>query len=368
MRHQGIRVPGDSIPYQEEFLQYATQSIHLSKHGHLLLWHTGHTTAIENMTKKYDIHPDFSRLPVITIRFGPVLLWFLNTLSKLQCFFVKRKLDLTVRDVSLPRPDGSQLKLFTMTPRDLAAPAPALIYYHGGGFGITYSSLHLRNCERYAKEAGCIVVFVDYHLAPRHPFPDGFNDCYTALEWALRSAGELGIDVNRIAVGGDSAGGALAAGVAQKARDEALVTLCAQLLVYPVLDNTCSTPSATEFTDVPLWNAKSNRHMWSMYLSRYPGEVAPPYAAPGHGQLHNLPLSYVETAQFDPLRDEGLQHIHDLKAQGIEVVTNETQQTVHGYDANARSEIAIRSVQERIAFLQRAFSQTSPSQGGDHPG
>ncbi len=311
------------------------------------------------MSKKYNIHPDFARFPVITLKFGAPLLWFINTLMKLQCFFVKHSLKLDIKDHAIPRADGSRLKVFSMTPRGLAKPAPALIYYHGGGFGITFSSLHLHNCERYANEAGCVVVFVEYRLGPKHPFPAGFDDCYATLQWLVQNAGNLGIDTSRIAVGGDSAGDALAAGVAQKARDERLVPLCAQLLVYPVLDNTCSTASATDFIDVPLWSAKSNRHMWNMYLSRYPGGETPPYAAPGHGRLQDLPLSYVETAEFDPLRDEGLKHISDLQEQGVEVVVNETRQTIHGYDANAKSDIARRSVLQRIAFLQQSFTQNA---------
>lgn len=308
------------------------------------------------MNMKYDIHPDFARFPVITLKFGALALWFINLLMKVQCFFVRRSLKLAVESHSIQRPDSSRLKIFTMTPPGLEKPAPALLYYHGGGFGITYTGLHLQNCERFALEAGCIVVFVDYRLAPKHPFPGGFDDCYTALEWVIREAGTLGIDPRRIAVGGDSAGGALAAGVAQKCRDENLVRLCGQLLIYPVLDNTCSTESATDFVDTPLWNAISNRHMWAMYLSQYPTGETPPYAAPGHGQLQNLPLSYVETAEFDPLRDEGLAHATALQQQGVEVVINETKQTVHGYDGMAKSGIAKRSMLDRIEFLKKSFA------------
>ena len=205
------------------------------------------------MSKKYNIHPDFARFPKITLKFGALQLWLINRLLKLQCFFVKRSLKLAVEDHTIARADGSRLKVFSMTPIGLTTPAPALVYYHGGGFGLTFSTAHLQTCQRYANEAGCMVIFVEYRLMPRHPFPAGFDDSYATLEWLIQKADDLGIDTNRIAVGGDSAGGALAAGVAQKSRDEGLAPLCAQLLVYPVLDNTCSTPSATDFVDVPLW-------------------------------------------------------------------------------------------------------------------
>jgi len=308
------------------------------------------------MSDNYDIHPDFARFPVITFKFHRLTLWLINRLTGLQCAWVRRRLQLDVTEHLLPRSDGSRLKVLAMRPDNLPAPAPALVYYHGGAFAITYASLHLKNCERYAREAGCCVIFVDYRLAPQHPFPAGFDDCYRALEWVVNAAGQLGIDPDRIAVGGDSAGGALAAGVAQKARDQNLVTLRGQMLVYPVLDHTCSTDSATQFVDVPLWNAISNRNMWRMYLSATPGSGPPPYAAPGHGQLHNLPACYVETAEFDPLRDEGLRYVEHLKRAGVEVQVHSTQRTVHGYDAVARNDIARQSLLARIHFLREALT------------
>jgi len=308
---------------------------------------------------KYDIHPDFARFPVFTLRFRTLTLWFINFLTSMQCAFVRPRLRLAVTNHHLPRPDGSRLKVFSMKPKGIAKPAPALVYYHGGAFALTYAGLHLKNCERYAREAGCIVIFVDYRLAPRFPFPAGFDDCYHSLRWVVDNAGNLGIDPERIAVGGDSAGGALAAGVAQRARDEGLVKLCGQMLVYPVLDNTCSTPSATDFVDTPLWNAVSNRNMWNMYLHPYPIGTALPYAAPGLGALRGLPLSYVETAEFDPLRDEGLRYIEKLRQAGIAVQVNETKRTVHGYDASAGSDIARQSMLERINFLNEAFKPGS---------
>lgn len=308
------------------------------------------------MKTKYDIHPDFSRFPVITFNFNALLMSLINGFMALQRALAKRKFALDVRHHLVESSDGSRFKVLVMTPHGLQQPAPALLYYHGGAFAMSYASMHLESCERYANEAGCVVLFVDYRLGPRHPFPCGFDDSYAALEWAVRETANLGIDVNRIAVGGDSAGGALAAGVAQRARDQQLVALCAQLLIYPVLDNTCSTLSATDFVDVPLWNAISNRRMWEMYLRRYPAGATPPYAAPGLGDLHNLPRSYVETAEFDPLRDEGRNYVTALQAAGVAVVSNDTRQTIHGYDGNAASEIAKKSVQQRIQFLATAFA------------
>jgi len=311
------------------------------------------------MPSKYNIHPDFAKFPSFTFRFSPLIMWLINVLMKVQRKFTRRERALVSKTHTLASADGSRFDVIVMTPHNLQKPAPALLYFHGGAFAMTYANMHLDSCERYANEAGCVVVFVDYRLGPKYPFPSGFDDCYAALAWVLRKAGQLGVDSARIAVGGDSAGGALAAGVAQKARDEQLVALCGQLLIYPVTDSTCSTPSATEFVDVPLWNAISNRRMWAMYLSRYRQGDLPPYAAPGLGQLQNLPVSYVETAEFDPLRDEGRNYIDALRAQGIEVIANETRQTIHGYDSVDSNPITQDSMQQRIRFLQRAFTPSA---------
>ena len=185
---------------------------------------------------------------------------------------------------------------------------------------------------------------------------DGFDDCYAALNWVVENAARLGVDRTRIAVGGDSAGGALAAGVAQKCRDEQLTRLCGQLLIYPVLDHRCSTKSATDFVDVPVWNAISNRRMWAMYLKRVTAVDLPAYAAPGLGDANGLPRTYIETAEFDPLRDEGLNYAKRLAACGNSPTLNETCGTIHGYDAIAKNEIAIASMQKRIVFLKSAFA------------
>jgi len=318
--------------------------------------------------KKYAIHEDFEKFPVMNIKFSPLVIGALNTLIKVTRVLQKRSFDLEVVEHKIKGKGGHDIKVIVMTPGNTASDvsadtaghtasrAPVLIYYHGGGFAMTYASLHLESAERYAKETGCVCVFVSYRLAMKHPFPAGFDDAYSALEWVVEKADQLGIDPARIAVGGDSAGGALAAGVAQKCRDEKLATLCGQLLIYPVLDNRCNTVSATEFVDVPLWNAVSNRRMWDMYLQGCPTGDAPAYAAPGLGDANNLAPAYIETAEFDPLRDEALNYAQLLSASGNPPVMNETSGTIHGYDGSAKNATAVASMQKRIEFLQSAFS------------
>ena len=304
----------------------------------------------------YPIHSDFKKFPVINIKFNTLVIGALNLMLRVTRGLQKRSFNLRIDKAQAISSDNTPVNLIVMTPHDVKPDAPVLVYYHGGGFAMTYSSLHLGNAEHYANETGCVTVFVQYRLGPKDPFPCGFNDAYAALEWVVNHAEKLGVDVGRIAVGGDSAGGALAAGVAQKARDQKLVDICGQLLIYPVMDSRCSTPSATDFVDTPLWNAISNRAMWEMYLSAYPAGELPPYAAPGQGDLSKAPTTYIETAEFDPLRDEALAYVEALIALDNHPVVHQTQGTIHGYDGNAASEISQTSVKKRLDFLHQIFN------------
>jgi acetyl esterase/lipase len=307
-------------------------------------------------SNKYAIHSDFAKIPSVNLRYSPLIVAILNAISRLVRFFQKRRFDLTVTPHVIESGTGQAVDVKVLTPHNIKPNAPALVYYHGGGFALTYAAVHLKSAERYANEAGCIVVFVCYRLAMKHPFPAGFDDCYAALQWVADNAAELGIDRERVAVGGDSAGGALAAGVAQKCRDESLLPLRGQLLIYPVLDSRCVTPSAQEFTDVPLWNAVSNRRMWDMYLRSVDRQSPPAYAAPGLGDATGLPATYIETAEFDPLRDEALNYGKALRDSGNDPVMNETLGTIHGYDGVGDSEIAKASMTQRVAFLRSVFA------------
>jgi len=316
--------------------------------------------------RKYPLHPDFDKLPVFNIRFNRVAVGLLNLLIRLTRGLARGRSEIVAEKAALTRPDGTDCNVLLFRPGD-GGGRPALLYYHGGAFALTWGGIHLGNAAAYARGSGCVTVFVDYRLGPKYPFPHGFNDCYRALEWTVERAGELGIDPQRIAVAGDSAGGALAVAVAQKARDTGLASLCGQMLIYPVIDNECRTASALEFVDTPMWTGLSNRRMWEMYLRDYPDEL-PPYAVPGKGGVRGLPATYIETAEYDPLRDEAIAFAEALRGRGnASVVINATQGTVHGYDAVAGSAVVQDSMRQRIAFLQRVFArrndETVPGSG-----
>lgn len=304
---------------------------------------------------KYSVHPDFAKLPSLTLTFGRFSTLVINAVIACMRMYQLPFWWCRARRYTIKSTDESTFNIFVFAPENLPAKAPALIYYHGGAFALTYTREHLHYALRYAREANCYVIFPDYRLGPVDPFPHGFNDCYATLLWVRENAERLGIDPQRIAVGGDSAGGALAASVSQKNRDKGDIRLCGQMLVYPVADYECRTQSAREFGDTLQWDSRSNANMWKMYLRDFKG-VVPAYASPVHGDLHALPPAYVETAEYDPLHDEGIHYAHALQDHGCEVNINETFGTVHGFDHVKDSAITRAAVDARIGFLKQIFA------------
>lgn len=310
---------------------------------------------------KYAIHADFLHFPTINLSYRPLVVALLNMLLRIERRLRRFNLLRRARTHRVATPDGHNLKLLQFTP--VAAPGgplPAVIYLHGGAYVLTYASTHVYAVDHYANEVGCAVFLVDYRLAHRHPFPVGFDDCHTALSWVLDHAAELGVDPTRVAVMGDSAGGGLAAAMAQRASDDQGPALRGQVLIYPTLDHRCQTPSATLFTDTPLWNGVSNRGMWECYLRAHQDASLPPYASPGNREnLANLPPAYVETAEFDPLRDEAIQYAQRLQAASVPVELVQTQATVHGFDSVFSSEITRGAMRQRCDFLRTVLSAES---------
>ncbi|MCX2982306.1 alpha/beta hydrolase [Halieaceae bacterium IMCC14734] len=313
------------------------------------------------MTDISNMHDDYKKVPSFTLPFGRVASWLLNLFLKFDQWRKCRNPGpgVTVEKEVLQGTDGSQFKALVMRPTDATEPLPVMLYYHGGAFSLSYASMHHLSCQRYALEANCLVVLVDYRLGPKHVFPLGFNDCFDTRQWVVDNAQRLQADASRIVVMGDSAGGAMAAGVAQRALDEGN-PVQGQVLIYPVLDCECKTTSATEFESVPVFTAESNRRMWQMYLGdRLTGNV-PEYAAAGlRADLKDLPMTYLETAQYDPLRDEGIDYAQRLLSAGVNVELNSTQGTVHGYELAADNPVVADSMLRRIAALRRLFAASA---------
>ncbi|MEE2678658.1 MAG: alpha/beta hydrolase [Myxococcota bacterium] len=315
------------------------------------------------MGEPYALAPEFVSQPKITMPSNRLLLRGINLLVRLQRRGFAWSDDVAVHTHRVPGADGNTVPVFEIAPKDLSGTAPALVDFHGGGFFFTYAGLHLTAAARYAVEGRCRVFFPDYRLSTRNPFPAPFDDCYATLTWIHANADRLGVDPQRVGLIGDSAGGALAAGVAQKALDRNENPICAQILIYPVTDHETKTESARKFTDTPFWKTASNRVMWSVYLrgsehlasgGRVP---VPAYAAPLHREdFAGLPPAWIEVAEFDPLRDEGRDYAAALEASGVPVALHEVKGGIHGYDLVADSPTAEAIFGERLAAIRRFFA------------
>ncbi len=259
-----------------------------------------------------------------------------------------------VSDRTIPGPAGElPVRIYTPEGENL----PAVVFYHGGGWvigDIEYADIA---CRTIANNTPAVVISVDYRLAPEHKFPAPVDDCYAALEWTAANASSLGVDANRIAVGGDSAGGNLAAAVAIRARDENGPKIAHQLLVYPVTDHSFETPSYAENAEGYLLTKNAMVWFWDHYITG-PDDSKNPLASPLQvADAKGLPPATILTAGFDPLRDEGKAYAEKLKAAGVPVTYRNWDGMIHGFFHLA---IALDAGKEANAWaaeeLKKAFS------------
>ncbi|MEU8088838.1 alpha/beta hydrolase [Micromonospora sp. NPDC049101] len=224
-----------------------------------------------------------------------------------------------VGDRLVPGPPGAPPVAVRVYRPDADRPQPALIYLHWGGFVTGDLETVHQTCLRLADRIDAVVVNVGYRLAPEHPFPAGLEDCYAALEWLAKEGAGLGVDTGRIAVGGESAGGGLAAALALAVRDRGGPALRLQCLLFPALDDRLETVSARAFTDTPMWDRHNAQVSWRYYLGDAAGgDAVDPLAAPARADdLGGLPPAYVLACEYDPLRDEALTYAHRLIQAGV---------------------------------------------------
>ncbi len=239
----------------------------------------------------------------------------------------------TVGAVAERRIDGpaGPIRLRIYTPAS-AGPWPLLVFFHGSGFVLCSLDTHDGMCRNLCAGSDCIVVSVDYRLAPEHKFPAALDDCTDAARWAIAHAREFGADAARTVLAGDSAGGNLAAAAALRLRDEEGPPLAGQLLIYPVTDyHTPGTPSYAQNADGYGLTRATMEWFWGHYLAD-PAGAANPYAAPlKASDLRRLPPTLVQTAEYDPLRDEGELYATRLREAGVPVELSRWNGMNHGF-------------------------------------
>ena len=236
-------------------------------------------------------------------------------------------------------------------------PFGALVWFHGGGWVIGSIESHDAACRSLCVAAGCVVVSVDYRLAPETKFPGPAEDCYAATRWVHANAERIGVDGNKVAVGGDSSGGNLAAAVALMARDRGEPRLAFQLLVYPVIDRDFTTESYQANAKGYLLTRAAMVGNWQLYL-RDDADAANPYAAPLQaGDLTRLPPALVITAEFDPLRDEGEAYGRRLAEAGVAAICSRYDGMIHGFFSfSDQIDMANDAVAEAAEALKTAFA------------
>ncbi|MEQ0558468.1 alpha/beta hydrolase [Amycolatopsis sp. NEAU-NG30] len=263
------------------------------------------------------------------------------------------------RSLAVPGPEGApDVPVRVFTPSGHDGPLPGLLYIHGGGFVSGSVDQFDGEATRLAAEVGAVVVSVDYRLAPEHPFPAGVEDCYAALVWTAESASELGIDPDRLAVAGGSAGGGLAAAVTLLARDRGGPRLCFQYLDVPELDDRLDTPSMRDYHDTAMFHRRAAEFSWDAYLGegRRGGPDVSPYAAPARAEdLSGLPPAFITTCQFDPLRDEGIAYAQRLAHANVPTELVLYPGTFHGSALARDAAITKRMIADMIGALRRAL-------------
>jgi len=301
--------------------------------------------------KNYPIHPDFKKYE----KFNPPLNSFILPIMQkfMEYLFDQEKSDseIDVLKVNIPVNDGN-IRAILYSPKNIADDLSCLVYYHGGGFVLPAAPSHYHWAKEYAKRVCCKVFFVDYRLAPRYPFPTPSEDSFKAYTWLLERTQEFSIDINRIAVGGDSAGGELATVVCLMAMDNLIKIPCAQMLIYPVTAHKLETQSVIDFVDTPLCNSR-DLEKYQNYYAKDEKAGKWEYLSPlDSDKLNQMPPTYLETAEFDCLRDCGILYANKLSSLGVVTVLNQTKGTIHGYDISFESNLVKESINHRIKFLQ----------------
>jgi acetyl esterase/lipase len=235
---------------------------------------------------------------------------------------------------------------------------PALLWIHGGGYVVGSAARDDFPAKLLARDVGCVVVSVEYRLAPESPFPLPIEDCYAALKWLASHADELGVRKSRIAIGGASAGGGMAAGLALLARDRAEVDVAFQLLIYPMLDDRNTRPAGASLPDTILWTRGNNLIGWTSYLGRAPGGADTScYAAPCRAtDLSGLPAAYIAVGELDLFLDEDVEYARRLLASGVPAELHVYPGVYHGFNVfSPDTSVSRRFSAERDHVLRRAL-------------
>ncbi len=310
--------------------------------------------------RTYRVKPEFEKFKKYRLPRNVVAIAFLNLFIKISNLFVRSPKNVNVQKKYVITRDQKRIKLTVYSPLSYHGDIPCLLYFPGGGFMMGANSAHKRTSALLSEKVNCHVILVHYRLAPRHLFPTALFDAVDAFHWVYDRAKEFSVDKSKIAIGGDSSGGSIAAGVALMMRDQKGPKACLQVLIYPALDKlSADYSSRRKFDDAPVFNTRIFAYINKIvYKKGFFGLKN--YAYPLVEQSYvNLPPAYIETAEFDCLHDDGVRYASALKTAGVPSTLVETKGTFHGFDAVAKSPVTRKCMKQRIVVLKSAFSKSS---------
>ncbi len=262
------------------------------------------------------------------------------------------------KDVLIPGPENApDITARIYTPKNVKGLRPGMLWIHGGGYILGNLDADEHNVARMSLNTGCVILSTNYRLAPENPFPAPVEDCYTSLKWMVENAESLGVDKTKIAVGGGSAGGGLAAGLVIMTRDRGEIELSFQLLVYPMIDDRNITPSSHYITDLRTWDRDKNVFAWKAYLGKASesGNVSPYAAAARADDLSGLPPAYIAVGELDLFLDEDIEYAQRLLQAGVATELHVYPGATHGFDAVITASVSKRYIEERDRAIIRAM-------------
>jgi acetyl esterase/lipase len=287
---------------------------------------------------------------------------FLITMNEQMKAMTPEFPDIDVSERHVPGPVGApDVRVLVYIPKSAPRPLPALLWIHGGGYVAGDADGADVQVKTIVSTVGCAAVSVDYRLAPETPHPGPVEDCYAALKWLHANASELGVDAGRIAIGGDSAGGGLAAALGLLTRDRGEVPLAFQLLIYPMLDDrTVTTSDPHPYTGEYIWTADSNRFGWAALLGQAPGgpDVSPYAAAARAENLAGLPPTYIVVGALDLFLEEDIEYARRLIRAGVPTELHVYPGAFHGFPMMADSYVGQAHNRDYLGALGRALGRS----------
>ena len=260
----------------------------------------------------------------------------------------------------VPGPKGApDVRVLIYTPTGTKSPRPAYLHIHGGGYIMGRPEMGEPTNMALAKELGCTIVSVDYRLSPETAHPGPVEDCYAALKWLHSNAKSLGVDANRIAIGGESAGGGLSAGLALLTRDRGEIKLIFQLLIYPMLDDrTCTHSDPHPYAGEYIWTPESNRFGWKSLIGAEPGgKNVSPYASAARAEmLEGLPPAFISVGALDLFLEEDVEYARRLARAGVPTELHVYPGAFHGFNMSAPSRVSSNFNRDSMEALRKALN------------